>query len=149
MKVDQGDMEDPELNVSSLIDMVFLLLVYFMSVATFMVIEGDLGIKLPGMLQQADAVDLPDEQIIEIRANGSIFLNDKEFDDAFSVQLPELTATLIKYKKAADASKNEAMITINADDDTPHQRVINVLDACAFAGVTNVTFAGAAAEGEE
>jgi biopolymer transport protein ExbD len=78
MKIETGDMEDPDLNVSSLIDMVFLLLVYFMAVATFVATEGDLGIKLPGMLQQADAVDLPDEQIIEIKENGAVFLNDKE-----------------------------------------------------------------------
>ena len=44
-------------------------------------------------------------------------------------------------RAASAAAKNEAMVTIWADDDTPHQRVIDVLNACASAKIKNVSFA--------
>ena len=140
------EMEDCELNVSSLIDMVFLLLVYFISTCSLVKSEGDLGIKLPGMLAQAEAVDMPDEQIVDIHENGRVFLNSREFDDANSIQLPQLVAILQRYKAACVASKNEALITINADDKTKHQRVIDVMNACASAGIKGITFSASAPE---
>ena len=146
MKLNMPEMEDCELNVSSLIDMVFLLLVYFISTCSLVKSEGDLGIKLPGMLAQAEAVDMPDEQIVDIHENGRVFLNSREFDDANSIQLPQLVAILQRYKAACVASKNEALITINADDKTKHQRVIDVMNACASAGIKGITFSASAPE---
>ncbi len=133
-------MDDPDLDVAPLIDMVFLLLVYFMVTASLVKSEGDLGIKLPGMLQQATTVDMPDEQIIEITGTGRIFLNSSEYDSAASQDLPELSSLLVNYKAACEANKSKAMITIAADDDVTHQRVIDVMNACASAGIKNVTF---------
>jgi len=132
--------DEPELNVAPLIDMVFLLLVYFMVTASLVKSEGDLGIRLPGALAQAQSVDMPDEQIIELAESGRVFLNGREFDSATDQQLPELHATLRRYKQAADANKTDAMITIAAHDETKHQRVIDVMNACAAAGIKNVTF---------
>ena len=146
MKVRFPQSDDPELNVAPLIDMVFLLLVYFMATASLVKSEGDLGIRLPGMLEQAVAVDMPDEQMIEVRQNGSVYLNDREFDSPESQDLPELVSTLSRYKASSEASRNEAMITIMAADEARHQRVIDVLNACAAVGIENVSFAGG--EGE-
>ncbi len=140
MKVNIPRMDDPDLDVAPLIDMVFLLLVYFMVTASLVKSEGDLGIKLPGMLQQATTVDMPDEQIIEITGTGRIFLNSSEYDSAASQDLPELSSLLVNYKAASEANKSKAMITIAADDDVTHQRVIDVMNACAAAGIKNVTF---------
>lgn len=145
MKMDLPEMENPDLNVSSLIDMVFLLLVYFISTCTLVRSEGDLGIKLPGMLAQAEAVDMPDEQIIEIQESGAVFLNGREFDRAARTdkeqhELPELASTLVKYRLACTAAKTEAMVTISAADEVKHQRVIDVMNTCAMAGIKNVTF---------
>ena len=146
MKVDAIPSDEPALNVSSLIDMVFLLLVYFMATCSLVKSEGDLGIRLPGMVQQAVAVDMPDEQMIEVRANGQVFLNGREFGSHDSQDLPDLVGVLLKYKAASDASKNKALITVAAEDKAKHQRVIDVLNACAEAGIENVTFSAAAPE---
>jgi biopolymer transport protein ExbD len=133
-------MEEPEMNVAALIDMVFLLLVFFMSTASLVRSEADLGIKLPGMLSSPEAVDLPDEQIIEIKSTGHVILNDREFDTPDSVELPQLVSTLTRYRLSSEASGNKPLITILADDDARHQRVIDVMNACANAGVTGVSF---------
>lgn len=144
MKLHLPGADDPELDVAPLIDMVFLLLVYFMATASLVKSEGDLGLRLPGMVAQAEAVDMPDEQIIEVTETGRVFLNGREFDSATSQELPELYATLTRYKAASDASRNEAMITISAHDQTKHQRVIDVMNACAAATIVNVTFSASA-----
>ena len=114
MKLDQPQMDEPELAVTPLIDLVFLLLVFFMVTCSLVKSEGDLGIQLPGMMAAAESVDMPDEQIIEIKENGRIYLNDREFDSFDSEDLPMLVATLTRYKAASDASKNKALITIAA-----------------------------------
>ncbi len=140
MRVQIVGMDDPEVTVASLIDMVFLLLIYFMVTASLVKPEADLGIRLPGMLAQAQAVELPDEQMIEIRENGRVILNDREYDSPDSQELPELVALLIRYRLSSEAAGNEPMVTIWADDNVTHQRTIDVMNACAQAGIKNVTF---------
>jgi biopolymer transport protein ExbD len=140
MKFRPEAVEEPDLNVSALIDMVFLMLVYFMVAATLVRSEADLGIRLPGMLAQAESVDLTDEQMIEVRTNGRIFLNGQEFDSPESTALPQLVTTLTRYRLSAEAAKTTSMITIAAEDDSEHQRSIDVMNACAQAGLKNVTF---------
>ncbi len=144
MKMAPIPMDDPGLDVSSLIDMVFLLLVFFMSTCSLVKSEGDLGIKLPGMVQQAVATDMPDEQIIEVRSNNRVYLNGREFGSFDSQELPDLVALLVKYRLASSAGKNKALVTIAAADKAKHQRVIDVLNACAEAGIENVTFSASA-----
>ena len=140
MKVKVPSVNEPELDVSSLIDMVFLLLIYFMVTASLVKSEGDLGIKLPGVLQQSVSVDMPDEQIVEVRESGRVFLNGREFGSQGDPELPELVTTLNRYRASSGASKNKAMLTIWAEDNAKHQRIIDVMNACAEAGIENVTF---------
>jgi biopolymer transport protein ExbD len=140
MKVALAKIEDPDIQVAPLIDMVFLLLVYFMASASLARPEADLGIRLPGMLGQAQSVDLPDEQIVEVRASGHVMLNGREFDTPDSTDLPQLGATLLRYRLSAESARNEPMITISAEDAARHQRVIDVMNACASAGIKNVSF---------
>lgn len=142
MKLAVPEQEAPELQIAPLIDMTFLLLIYFICTCSLITPEADLGIRLPGVNVAAQTVDMPDEQVIEVRANGRVFLNTREFDTPASQTLPELLGMLLRYKAASDASKNEAMVTILAEDDTPHQRVIDVMNACAAARIKNVSFAG-------
>ncbi len=146
MKAATIPVEDPVLNVSSLIDMVFLLLVFFMATCSLVKSEGDLGIRLPGMVQQAVAVEMPDEQMIEVRSDNRVFLNGRQFGDPTSQALPDLVAVLSRYRAASEAARNKALITIAAEDRARHQRVIDVLNACAEAGIESVTFSGAAPE---
>ena len=143
MKLNMPQMDEPELDVAPLIDLVFLLLVFFMVSCSLVKSEGDLGLQLPGMVAQAESVDMPDEQIIEIKANGRVYLNSREYDSFASTELPTLTDTLRRYKAACDAAKTKALITISASDDTKQQRVIDVMNACAAAHIKNITFSGA------
>jgi biopolymer transport protein ExbD len=144
MKFKLPEQGEPELDMAPLIDMTFLLLIYFICTCTLIMPEADLGIRLPGMVAQATTVDMPDEQMIEVRKNGQVLLNDREFDSATSTDLPELVATLTRYRLSADAAGGKALITIMAEGDTTHQRVIDVMNACAAAKLKDVSFAGSA-----
>ena len=142
MKVNLPEIEEPDLDVAPLIDMVFLLLVYFMVTASLVKSEGDLGIRLPGRVEQTEALEMNDEQIIEITNTGRVRLNGSKYGTVGEAALPELVATLTRYKASCDSMNSEALITINADGGSRHQRLIDVMDACAAAGIENVTFAG-------
>ena len=71
-----------------------------------------------------------------------VYLNGREYGAFDDQELADLVDTLQRYRIASEASKNEALITIAAADDTKHQRVIDVMNACANAGIKNVTFSG-------
>lgn len=144
MKMPPYAFDEPELNVSSLIDMVFLLLIYFMATASLVRSEADLGMRLPGMLAQAQTVEMNDEQTIEVRETGRVVLNGQEYDDPSKTALPQLSNVLGRYRRSCEAAKSEPLVTVWAEDDAEHQRVIDVLNACAAAGIKNVTFAAAA-----
>jgi len=127
--------------ISAMIDCTFLLLIYFMVACSLHKQEADISFSLPGVAEQSEPIAMPDEQILEIRPNGSVVLNDLELDSPQSKELPELTKTLEKFREACAATKTEAMLTINADDEVPQQRVVDILDACSAAKLENVTFA--------
>jgi biopolymer transport protein ExbD len=132
--------ETVDMPMGPMIDMVFLLLVFFMVTAKPIRQESDLGFGLPGAVAQEGPVDIPDEQRIIIRGDLQVVLNDLELDGPGSVELPELFSTLERFKKASELSGSKAMLTIAPAKNVPHQRVVDVLNVCGRAQLTNVTF---------
>ncbi len=141
MQIRRKDVQTVEMQMGPMIDMVFLLLVFFMVTAKPIKQESDINLGLPGTVSQEETVDIPDEQRITIRADGQVILNEQPMDTIASEELPTLLATLKRFKEAADSNKSEALITIQADDGAKHQRIVNVLNVCAKAKITGVTFA--------
>ncbi len=141
MQLRRKDVQTVEMQMGPMIDMVFLLLVFFMVTAKPIKQESDINLGLPGTVSQEETVDIPDEQRITIRADGQVILNDQPLDTIASEELPALLATLKRFKESADSNKSEALITIQADDGAKHQRIVNVLNVCAKAKITGVTFA--------
>ena len=146
MRLRKKDVQTVEMQMGPMIDMVFLLLVFFMVSAKPIKQESDVNIGLPGTVAQEEVLDIPDEQRIQIQADGTIVLNDQPVEASQSQDLPNLTATLKRFKESADANKSEALVTIDADDQANHQRIVTVLNACAVANITGVTFADSAEE---
>ena len=141
MKLKHQDNVKAEVDMTPMIDCVFLLLVFFMVSTTFNKQEADISFALPGTAEQSDSVEIPDEQIIQITEAGNVFLNDLEYDKPTDPDMPELVKTLILFRQTAEANKVPAMITIAPEDDVKQQRVVDVLNACTAAKIANVTFA--------
>jgi biopolymer transport protein ExbD len=126
--------------IAPMIDCVFLMLIYFMVSASLKPQEADIAFELPGIVEQTDPLQIPDEQIIEITTQGQVFVNDYPYDTADSERFVELTNMLARYKQTSEANKVEASVSIAPNDTVIHQTIIKVMDACSAAGINNVNF---------
>lgn len=135
-----------ELQIAPMIDVCFLLLFFYILTSKPVKPEADMSMSLPGTVAQEEALDIPDEQRITIQENGQIILNERPVDSPESRELPALLTTLTRFKESTDANKGQALITVDAADQSRHQRIVDVLSVCAKAGIKGVTFASAAEE---
>lgn len=126
--------------IAPMIDVVFLLLIYFMVSSTLERQEADLSFQLPGTVEQESPLDLPDEQIIEIREGGQVIVNEYPYDSPDALRLEELAAMLTRFREASDANKVEAIVTIAPAGSVPHRQIVKVMDACSLAGIEGVNF---------
>ncbi len=136
--------DDDKYDLTSMIDVVFLLLIYFMCLPIQQ--EADLFLQLPVNQPPTDNnVSLPNEQLVEINPDGSIALNqspmDVEAQMSGDVEFAELASTLIRLKQSGDKTGTMTVVTVLVDADSPHQSTISVLDACKKANITAVSFA--------
>lgn len=130
-----------EMQMGPMIDIVFLLLVFFMVTARPIQPESDVGLQLPGTVEQSEVVNLPNEIKIQVRADGQVIVNELLVDATASQDMPELVRMLTRFKEAADANQQNPLVTVLAENGGRHQRVVDVLNACATANIRGVTFA--------
>jgi biopolymer transport protein ExbD len=135
-----------ELQIAPMIDVCFLLLFFYILTSKPVKPEADISMTLPGTVSQEESLEIPDEQRIGILEDGQVVLNDLPMGEPQSRDLPSLLRTLMRFKEAAEANKSEALVTVDAADDSHHQRIVDVLNACARAGIRGVTFAASEEE---
>jgi len=134
--------EKMELQIAPLIDVVFLLLIYFMVTAALIKKEGDISFMLPANVAVKDMVDIPVEVLIEITADGTVQVEGMRFsrDDR---NLSDLVVQLRGLRDIAKAQESPFFVNILPNQDSLHRRVIDVMDACAAAGVKSLSFSKA------
>jgi biopolymer transport protein ExbD len=143
-KYEKAEDVSPGLDISSLIDVTFLLLIYFLVTSTIMPRETDLGMALPAAVPSDSQPEI-EPMFIRIDASGAIYSGtgaaqqvlDTDTDDR---TLPLLSSQLELYGSAARAANSQPLVQIFADGGANQQRVIDVLNALAGADVTSVTF---------
>jgi biopolymer transport protein ExbD len=128
-----------ELEIAPLIDVVFLLLIYFMVTASLIKKEADLSFMLPAKVDVPESLDLPIEVLIEVTELGDIVINGMVFGNE-EQKLDDLIGQLLSLKEAADSSGSELIVNIMPADKAVHGRIIHVMDACAAADVKNMSF---------
>ena len=128
-----------ELQITPLIDVVFLLLIYFMVTASLIKKEADLSFMLPAKVDTPDPITLPIEVLIEVSEAGDILINGMVFGYE-SNNLDDLIYQLASFKEAADSSRSDLIVNILPDDKALHGRIVMVMDACAAAKVDNMSF---------
>ena len=132
--------EGLQFQIAPMIDVIFILILFFMCSAGAVKTENHLASSLPGTAQSDAPVEIPDEQLIQITNAGQVLLNDRAYDASGSHQMPELRATLKRFLESSKANKTEAMVTIAPEAYANYQRVIDVMNACAGAQIKNVSF---------
>ena len=137
--------KDPELDMSSLIDVSFLLLIYFLVTSTLEPKEADFGITMPTSQSEGSAKPEIDQMTVEVNSSGHIVLNDEVLDTDPEVrEVPLLLDRLKTYAESARLTDSKPMVIIAADDATKGQRFVDVLNALAdkSVGINNVTITG-------
>jgi biopolymer transport protein ExbD len=135
---------EPQLDISSLIDVCFLLLIYFLVTSTIGPRERDLPLKLPPEKWAGTSSPIQ-PMFIRVDAAGAIFtgtgLGERPMDnDPRSRDLPLLANYLNLYHSAAISAGEKPLVQIWVDPGVTQQRVIDVLNALAAAGIDRVTF---------
>jgi biopolymer transport protein ExbD len=128
-----------ELQIAPLIDVVFLLLIYFMVTASLIRKEADIGFMLPANIAVEDMQEIPVEVLIEISSDGTIEVEGMRFnyDDT---TLDDLVTQVAGLKEIAKAQNSPFFVNVLPHQDALHRRIIDVMDACAAAGVNSLTF---------
>lgn len=121
---------DPEVNLTSLIDVVLLLLVFFM-VTTSFVREAEIAIRLPEGGEEGSASPASEGVEVSVTAQGRYLINGRGLVDSRS---DTLRAALRRVKDEAI----DDQLVIYADGNASHQAVVTVMDAAARTGYVDV-----------
>jgi biopolymer transport protein ExbD len=129
---------DPGFQIAPMVDVVFVLLLFFMASAGSQVIEKELNISLPSGRSASSAGAVPSTPIIiDILPDGKVQMNNKVYDSPQSRELPELR-TWLKETIAKFGDKDP--VILRPDPMTKHDRVMDVLNAASASGVTKLSF---------
>ena len=132
MKFGKRIQEESEgIQLAPLIDIVFLMLVFFMMTAVFTTLESEVDIQLPTASSAVPLERSQGEIYVNIKADGTIVLNDRE------LSIPELQDVLNRVAENAPG----ASIIIRGDRETALQHAIAILNCCRNADIQNVSFA--------
>ena len=123
----------PEVNLTSLIDVVFLLLLFFMVSATFEKL-GRMQVELPQAQPNVEQEQQPDRITVTVDTEGQFFVNDRELVNTD-------IETVMRALVSAAGERRDLPLVISADGRAPHQAVVTVMDAASQIGLARVSFA--------
>lgn len=133
MRLSLRQKPQPEVNLTSLIDVVLLLLIFFM-VSTSFVRESQIQIRLP-QTEATERIDEPADNIdIMITETGTIFINNRELINS----RPETIRNAIQRVSGGD---NTLPVTISADANARHQDVVTAMSVAGRLGYTQINIA--------
>lgn len=132
------DTSEVEMSLSSMVDIVFLLLIYFIVTASIKQEESELKVAIPmdHEVQRQERIDIPEEVVVDVFPDGQVFWNGQPTDSPFDNAMPELKTILSMLRSASP----EQAVVIRGQRETPHQRIVAVLNACAYANIENISF---------
>ena len=121
----------PALSMTSMLDVIFLLLCFFVTVSVFSQWENEITIKLPSAATAEEPDRLPGEIIVNLATDGKATVNGKRLG------LIELEARLAKVAKFYP----DQAVIIRADKDVRYEYLVDLIDTCRAAKIWNFSFA--------
>ena len=131
MPLKTAAIEEPDLNLTPMIDIVFLLIVFFMVGTRFTDLEREFDVQLPAVSAAPPLTSLPDEIVVNIQKSGKLQVNGKHRS------LKELESDLIAARKRYA----DQIVVVRGDGEGPYQNVADVLAVCRRAGVKGIKLA--------
>ena len=133
MKLNLRPRAQPEVNLTSLIDVVFLLLIFFM-VSTSFVKQSQININLP-QSEGAPVTEQPVEKIdVMITASGTYLVNGREL-------INNRAETIRSALRNVSNGNSDLPLTISADANARHQHVVTAMDVAGRLGFTKINIA--------
>lgn len=126
--------------IAPMIDVVFVIMLFFMVMAGSVKVEKELNSQLPGNAETSGVTEFVDEQVITITEAGEVALNDEPLSMPGDRAMDRLKATLMRLKEVSDQAKSPTLVTVVSEPAAKYSRTIDVLDALAVSGISNVTF---------
>lgn len=124
-------LEEPQLNLTPMLDVVFNLIIFFMVGTQFADMERQFDVQLPQVSDAQPLTSPPDEIVINVYASGKIVIaND-------SLTLAQLRQRL----EAAHANYAGQSVLVRGDGASAYQQIMNVLAVCHDAKITNFSLA--------
>ena len=120
--------EQPTLNLTPMIDVVFLLIIFFMVATSFADMERDIELELPEVAAASALTSAPKQRVVEVKADGTTLL------DGEAVSLDELTRLLTSARK----DYPELSVVIRGDATCAFQHVAAGLAACQEARISDL-----------
>lgn len=133
MKLNLRAKTEPEVNLTSLIDVVLLLLIFFM-VSTSFVKESQISITLPEAESEAVVDEVPEQLEIMITEQGTYLVNGRELIN----NRPE---TIRNALQTVSTGNTSLPLTISADANARHQHVVTAMDVAGRLGFTRISIA--------
>ncbi len=130
MKIrNEEGVEELVLNLTPMIDVIFLLLIFFMVATTFQDPERELDVDLPHAQSGSTLTEQDDEIILNVMRDGSVVLSER------TVTSDEL----VRHLNQAAQQDPETPVTIRGDRFVHHEDIVSAMDACGSAGLHNLS----------
>lgn len=142
--------DEDKVDLTPMIDVTFLLLIYFMVTTMLKQPEAELSIQLPGQAKPGAAVNVLPRFKVEITEEGKVKVNEALVESGADIEMKDLAIMLTAAREQRDQmikdgrkTEEEAqlVVEINSHTGAEHQATVSVLNACGKAGVKKITFA--------
>ena len=126
---------DAGCQIAPMVDVVFVLMIFFMASAGSKVVEKELNMNLPAGKGSGTSQVTP--IIIDISPDGVVSMNNQTYGTANDRTLTPLRDWL---KNAIESFGEKDPVIIRPNPESKHERIVDVLNAAAASGVKNLTF---------
>lgn len=139
-----GDGE-PEFQIAPMVDVLLVMLIFFMTITSTQVLKVDKSITLPPAPHALKKDDQRSEAIVNVRwhpetRKAEFVMDDKEFSKANDL-VPLIQNAKTQAEKIGSKSKNPTFrVVVRADRDVPARYVSQAMNACATAGISDLSF---------
>ena len=120
--------ELPALNLTPMIDVVFLLIIFFMVGTKFAEEERKIDVQVPSVGEATATIMVRQKRVVSVLRDGTVLLDEQQ------ISIPELTSAL----RQAQQGPHGLGVTVRGDADGSFQNVASVLSACRAAGVKDM-----------
>jgi biopolymer transport protein ExbD len=125
------ELERPGLQLAPMIDVVFLLLIFFLVTWAYARFETELDVRVPVAKEGADPDRSVGEIIVNVRRDGALMVEARELSQQELLGMMSRTAAIHK----------DVAVILRGDRETAYEKIVGVLDLCREAGIWNVAFA--------